>query len=400
VPRILVLNQYYPPDTSATAVIAGETIHGLAAAGHHVTVVAGRPSYQPTERYRWRPLRRVRDGDVTVERVGSFAFSRVGMAGRVANYVSYLPLALLRGLVAPADIVLAMTDPPVVVVIAACVARLRGLPLVYNVRDLHPDMAAAAGLIRPGVTLALWSALHRWALRRAARLIVLGEDMRRRILTQGVPAERIIVVRDGTDIPEQVAPPDNPVSRDVRCGFPFVVMHAGNLGYAGAWETLLQAAERLTGDGVGLVFVGGGVSADGVRARAAGFPNVRFLPPRPVAQVPELLAAGDVQVVTVRRGLEGLVVPSKLYPILAAGRPVLAVVPEESDVATIVRRAQCGWVVDPDDPEAVARAIREAVRDPTGLEQRGKCARAAAPQFARPQLLVDFVAAVAGVVTT
>jgi len=391
VARILVLNQYYPPDTSATAVIAREAICALAAAGHTVTVVAGRPSYQPTQRYGWRPLRRERDGDVTVERVGSFAFSRAGMAARVANYLSYLPLAWLRGLVAPADVVVAMTDPPVAVVIAALVARARGLPLVYNVRDLHPDMAAATGLIRPGLRLAIWDAVHRWALHRATRVIVLGEDMRRRIVAKGVPAQRVVVVRDGADVPDRVPPRANPLSSEVRCGFSFVVMHAGNLGFAGAWETLIEAGRSLAGPGTGLVLVGDGVVADRLRSRAAGLPNVRFLPARPASQVPDLLAAADLHVVTVRRGLEGLVVPSKLYPILAAGRPVLAVVPEESDVAAIVRRAHCGWVADPDDPAAVAAAIEAAARDRAALEEKGRCARRAAAEFERARALAGFV---------
>lgn len=393
--RILVLNQYYPPDTSATALTARETVTALAAAGHEVTVIAGRPSYQAAERHPWQWLRIGRDGDVRVERVGSFAFSRVTMAGRVANYLSYLPLALLRGLRAPADAVLAMTDPPVVVAIAATVAALRRLPLTYSVQDLHPDMAAAAGLIRPGVLLSVWDAVHCWALRRATRVIVLGEDMKRRIVAKGVSPGRVAVVRTGAAVPDTLPPGETPVSREVRRGSSFVVMHAGNLGYAGAWRTLLDAAARLERGKVTLVFVGGGAAAAELKGRAGGLSNVRFLPARPASEVPELLAAADLQIVTLRRGLEGLVVPSKLYPILGAGRPVLAVVPEGSDVAAIVRDAGCGWVVDPDGPAAVAAAIEEAMRDRPALEAMGQRARAAAPQFERRRLLEQFAALVA-----
>lgn len=131
--RILILNQYYPPDTSATARMAREVARALTGAGHRVTVVAGRPSYHPTERYPWRPLRRIASDHVVVECVGSTAFSRAPIWGRMANYFSYLTLAMFRGLTAPADAVLAMTDPPVIVVIAALIALARRLPLVYNV---------------------------------------------------------------------------------------------------------------------------------------------------------------------------------------------------------------------------------------------------------------------------
>ncbi len=389
--RVLVLNQYYPPDTSATARIARDVACALTGAGHGVTIVAGRPSYEPTARYAWRPLRRTWDSGTTVERVGSFGFSRSRMPGRVANYVSYLSLALLRGLLVPADTVLAMTDPPVAVLIAALVAGARRLPLVYNVRDLHPDMAAAAGLIRPGVALALWARLHGWALRRATRVIVLGDDMRRRVIAKGVAPERVVVVRDGAVLPTSVPPLDTPLTRSLRAGFPFVVLHAGNLGFAGAWDTLIEAARGLSDDGVGFVFVGGGAVAETLRARAGSMRNVRFFEPRPAAEVPQLLAAADLHVVTLRRGLEGVVVPSKLYPILAAGRPVLAVAPETSDVASIVRDARCGWVIDPDDPAGVVAAVREAMHDPTELAARAARAGAAAPRFDRAKLLGAYV---------
>lgn len=384
--RILLLNQYFPPDTSATARVALDAVSALRHAGHAVTVIAGRPSYDPTERQAWRPLHRSRARGVTVERVGSFAFSRARMAGRVANYVSYLALALWRGLARRADLVLAMTDPPVVSVVAALVAALRRVPFVYNVRDLHPEMAVAAGLVRRGLAVALWERLHRWSLRRADGVIVLGEDMRRRVVSAGVPPERVRVIRDGAAFPSSIPAREHAVSRQIACGFSFVILHAGNLGFAGAWETILEAARSVDG-GAGFVFVGDGAAAGAVRAQAAALPNVRFLPYRPAEEVPHVLQAGDLHIVTVRRGLDGLVVPSKLYPILAAGRPVLAVAPEESDAAEIVRRTKCGWVAAPDDPAAVVRALYEAMSDRGELERRGRRARHAAREFERSREL-------------
>lgn len=374
--------------------MAREALGALAAAGYDVTVVAGRPSYEPEERYRWRPLTRRRDGSVSVERVGSFAFSRMSMLGRVANYLSYLFLVGLRVPAVRADLIMAMTDPPVAVVIAAIAARLRRLPLIYNVRDLHPEMAVAAGMIQPGAIVWCWKRLHRWAVRRAAGVIVLGEDMRRRVLAYGLPASRVRVVRDGAELPTRPLPHNNPVSLEVRCGFPFVVMHAGNLGFAGGWDTLVEAARRLAGEPVGFVFVGAGAAAEHVRRKAAALPNVRFLPARPRGEVPNLLASADLHIVTLKHGLEGLVVPSKLYPVLGAGRPVLAVVPNGSDVASIVRQAHCGWVSDPDDPAAVTAAVRAAMLDRGRLEEMGRRAREAAQEYGRARVLDEFVRAV------
>ncbi len=389
--RVLLLNQYFPPDTAATAKMAAMVAQALARRAS-VVVVAGRPSYDPAERHRPYLWRRDRQGDVVVERVGSTAFTRHRMPGRVCNYLSYLALAVPRALAADADVVLAMTDPPVGGIVGAFVAAVRRRRFVYNIRDLYPEMAVASGLLRSRTVVAAWEWLHRWALRRADRVVVLGEDMRERIVAKGVPAERVVVVRDGAPIPPPPPAADHRVVQEVRGGFPFVVLHAGSLGFYGAWDTLVRAASLLDGEGAGFVFVGTGAAASRVRALAASANGrVRFLPFRPASDVPSVLAAGDVHVVTVRPGLEGMVVPSKLYGILAAGRPVLAVAPEGSDAARIVRRYGCGFVADPDCPNAVAQAVREAMASPGTLGAMRARARAAARDFEQQTELNRFV---------
>jgi len=388
--HILLLNQYFPPDTSATAKFAALVAEALAER-HQVTVLAGRPSYDPSERHPYYLLRREVRAGITVERVGSTAYPRMRMPGRVSNYLTYLSLAVPRALGIRADVVLAMTDPPVAGIAGALVAKLSGRPFVYNIRDLYPDMALGGGIVRPSGWVRAWENLHRRALRQATRVIVLGEDMRDRIISKGVDPARVEIVRDGVSLPESVPSADDPVVQEIRCGFPFVVLHAGNLGFSGAWETLVRAACLLERDGVGFVFVGDGAARAEIEALAAGSPALRFLPFRPSQQVPCVLAAGDLHVVTVRRGLEGVVVPSKLYPILAAGQAVLAVAPEESDVTRIVRRTGCGVAADPDDPAAVAEAVRAVSRDPQRVVEMGRRAREIAPTYDKVKQLQIFV---------
>ncbi len=391
--HILLLNQYFPPDTSATAKIAVMVAEALAER-HQVTVLAGRPSYDPSERHPYYLLRREVRGNLTVERVGSTIYPRFRMRGRVSNYLSYLSLAVPRALAIRADLILAMTDPPVVGIAGAIVAKLSGRPFVYNIRDLYPDMALGGEIVRPGRWVERWEKLHRRALRRAARVIVLGEDMRERIIAKGVDPARVVIVRDGVPLQERIVPADDPVTQEIRCGFPFVVLHAGNLGFYGAWDTLIRAARLLERDAVGFVFVGDGAVRPQIEASAEGCSAVQFLPYRPPQQIPYVLAAGDLHVVTLRRGLEGVVVPSKLYPILAAGRPVLAVAPEASDVARIVRRTGCGVVTDPDDPTALAEAVRALCRDPQRLAEMGRRAREIAPSYDRVKQLEIFMQAI------
>ncbi len=387
--HILLFNEYYPPDTSATAKMAALVAETLAER-HQVTVLAGRPSYDPDEYYPFEFLRSDSRNNVVVERVGSTAFPRHEMRRRVSNYLSYLALAVPRALAIRPDVVLAMTDPPVAGIAGAFIARMSARPFVYNIRDMYPDMAIGGDIVRANSLVARWEQMHRRALREAARVIVLGDDMRDRILAKGVAPERVVVVRDGSSPSGPLPDPGHPAVKEVRCGFPFVVLHAGNLGFYGAWSTLLQAAEILRDENTGLVFIGDGANRKAMQSSVNGSPNVRFLPFRPASEIPHVMAAGDLHIITVKRGLEGVVVPSKLFSTLAAGRPVLVVAPSECDASRIVRESGCGITADPDDPNSVAAGIRELRDNPRRLAEMGRRARETSEKYARVKELAKF----------
>ena len=396
--RILLLNLYYPPDTSATAKMAQAVVDALAAA-HEVTVVCGRPSYEPTERRAWRlwqterPNRTTQHGDVKIIRVGSTDYSRTQMKRRVLNYLSYVALSVPRAAFVPCDVVVGMTDPPFEGIVAAFVALLKGKPFVYNIRDMYPDMAVGGSIVEAGLLTQVWEGLHRWALRRAKRVVVLGEDMRARIVAKGVRPEGIAIVRDGAEICKAGAEPavDPEVVRAIRGDCKFVVLHAGNLGFYGAWGTLVAAAQKLADEGVGLVFVGDGAQRAQIEAAAAGCKNVRFLPFFPASKIASVLAAADAHVVTIKRGLEGVIVPSKMYGILAAGKPILAVAPRESDVAKIGEARGFAISADPDDASEVADAVRQLLRNAEQLRRMGEAARVAASDYDKVDELRKFV---------
>lgn len=273
-------------------------------------------------------------------------------------------------------------------------AMLKGKPYVYNIRDMYPDMALGGAIVKPGLLARIWEKLHRWSLRRATRVIVLGEDMRERIAGKGIDRARIEIVRDGTDIfPPDAAKPelDDEIIRTIRGDCKFVLVHAGNLGFYGAWESLVAAARELEADGVGLVFVGDGAQRAQIEGLARDTRNVRILPFFPASKIPSVLAAADAHIITVKRGLEGVVVPSKMYGILAAGKPIIAVAPEETDAASLGARFGFAVSADPDNPEKVAAAIRSLVVDRAKLHRMGEAARAAAPGYDRVKELEKFV---------
>jgi len=391
--RILLLNLYYPPDTSATAKMAHSVADALSLS-HNVMVLCGRPSYDPTERRAWRPYQTEIAGRVRIIRAGSTDFPRFDMKKRVLNYLSYVALAIPGALFVPCDAVVAMTDPPFQGIVGAIVAILKRKPYVYNLRDMYPDMAVGGSIVEPGGIARVWEKLHRWALRRATRVIVLGEDMRARIIAKGVEPSRVLIVRDGTEILPRNTPlptPDPEVVSAIRGSFSFVLVHAGNLGFYGAWNTLVTAARNLASEGVGLVFVGDGAQRSQIEAAAAGSGNIRFLEFFPASKIPSVLAAADAHVITVKRGLEGVVAPSKMYGILAAGKPIVAVAPKDTDAVSL--GIQRGFAVDadPDRPAEVVNAVRALASDPNKLKAMGEAARAAAPDYDRVKELQKFV---------
>ena len=391
--RVLLLNLYYPPDTSATAKMTHSVVEALSVS-HEVTVLCGRPSYDPTERRAWRPYRTEFAGRTRIIRAGSTDFPRFEMKKRVVNYLSYVALAIPRAVFAPCDVVVAMTDPPFQGIVGAIVAMLKRKPFVYNIRDLYPDMAVGGSIVAPGRPARIWEKLHRWALRRATRAIVLGEDMRAHIVAKGVEAARVVIVRDGAEIlpPNTSFPsPDPEVVRAIRGNFSFVIVHAGNLGFYGAWNTLVTAARNLANEGVGLVFVGDGAQRSQIEAVAAGSSNIRFLEFFPASKIPSVLAAADAHVITVKRGLEGVVVPSKMYGILAAGKPIVAVAPKETDAVSLGIQQGFAVAADPDRPAEVVNAVRSLASDPNKLRAMGEAARVAALDYDRVKELQKFV---------
>jgi glycosyltransferase involved in cell wall biosynthesis len=423
--RILFLNLYFPPDTSATAKSAESMVHALART-HQVTVLCGRPSYDPTERRSWKLWRTERisckpvqsidevagePAAFTVIRVGSTDYPRIQMNRRILNYLTFAKLAVARAFFIPCDVILAMTDPPFNGIVAAFLSVLKRRPLLYDIQDMYPDMAVAGSIVQPGLLTRFWERLHRWALRRAARIIVLGDDMRAGVIAKGpegphgpggIDPAKVFIVRSGVD-PQPASSETfslNPeVTHAIRGNFRFVLLHAGNLGFYGAWDTIIAAARQLENENIGFVFVGDGAERSRLESLAVGATNVRFLPFFPSSGIPSVLAAPDAHIVTIKRGLEGVVVPSKMFGIIAAGKPIVAVAAAETDVATLGVRHGFAVCADPASPDELASSIRRIASDPPALAAMSQAAFDAAAQYSRVNELNTLTGIVEGLVS-
>src|SRR4051794_17891917 len=355
-PRLLVLNQYYHPGVEATAHLLTELCESLAD-DWDVTVITGRLRDHEDE-----PDYERRNG-VEIIRVHSTAYDRAPLHRRAANYFTYLARALRRGLLASRpDVVLCMTDPPLVGNVAYLVAKRFRRPLVVVVQDVFPETAVKLGRLKQPLVVAVLRSLIAHVLRHADRVVAIGPIMRNRLIAKGARAERTVVIPNWVDTSAITPlPKNNGWSHVQELDDRFVVMHSGNIGHAQNLETLIRAVPLLEDlDRLTVVLVGFGARHAAMvdLARRVAGDRVRFLPYQPRERLSESLSAADVHYVGLADGLAGYVVPSRVYGIMAAGRPIIAAVDPGSETAAAVRAADSGLITDPDAAEQVAQAIR------------------------------------------
>ena len=278
------------------------------------------------------------------------------------------------------DAVMVMSPPLPLGVAGWLAATFRRAPFVFNIQDVFPDVAVELGAITNPKVIAAASALEKFLYRRAEAVTVLSEDLRDNVggkLGTHRP-ERVHVIPNFVDT-VRIAPSDrmNSYREQYGLGDRTVVLYAGNVGMSQSLDLLVEAARRFRGrEDVVFVVNGGGSSKDALVESAAGLDNLKFVEMQPRERLPEVLAAGDLHVVPLKRGLARSSVPSKLYSILAAGRPVLASVDAGTEVATTIERAAAGVSVPPEDPDAFCAALAELLDDPDRRTAMGDSGRA------------------------
>jgi colanic acid biosynthesis glycosyl transferase WcaI len=364
-PRIIFINRFFYPDGSATAQILSDLAFALAAADFTVSVVTSRRA----------------STDPAVETIAGVEILRLGganihpsnLVGRAIEYLEFYTAAawLLFFKVRRGDILVAKTDPPLISVLAALVARLRGAKLVNWLQDLYPEVAdrLRVPIARGPIGWAL-RRVRDWALRSARLNVAIGDRMAALLRTKGVPAKQVEVIPNWVN-DRQIRPlstADNWFLKAIARNGEFVVGYSGNLGRAHEFETLVGAARLLAHDeGILFLFIGGGhyISSLKSKVEAEGLAKqFRFLPIQPLAGLKYSLAAANIHWVSLRPELEGLIVPSKFYGILAAGRPTIAIMARDGEIAALVKRYGCGSVIDPGDSIGLASEIVRLKNDP------------------------------------
>lgn len=352
--RVIFINRYFYPDQSATSQLLVDLTRYLADRGADVHVITSRMRHDNAS----SPLEpSAQAAGATVHRVWTTRFGRDGLIGRTLDYLTfYLACAWsLSRLLQPGDTVVAKTDPPLIGVVAALPVRLKKARLVNWLQDLYPEIAVELeirGMVAPLVSVLTW--MRDWSLQSADKNVVIGERMARRLVARGVDESSIQYIPNWSDAAEITIFPKtkNTLRKEWGLADKFVLGYSGNLGRSHEFGTAIDAAARLvTDERVAFLFVGGGAQRDliAAEAKSRGLVNCHFRPYQPREHLAESLGVPDVHLVSLKPQLEGLIVPSKIYGVMAAGRPVLFVGDSHGEIGELVVTEEIGFAVAPGD---------------------------------------------------
>jgi lipopolysaccharide/colanic/teichoic acid biosynthesis glycosyltransferase/glycosyltransferase involved in cell wall biosynthesis len=379
-PQLLIVNRYFHPDCSATAQLLTDLVDALDVRGIPIRIFTSRQCYGDSKAF--LPVRETYFS-AEVHRLWASRFGRIALPGRVLDYCTFYcsTFVALLGSARRGDVLLAETDPPLISVIVWLVARLRGATLVNWCQDLFPETAAALRVpATTGIAGRILLRLRNASLNGAAMNVAVCDSMAERLQAEGILSERLTVIHNWAD-GDQIRPlaaHANPLRREWALSGKFVVGYSGNLGRVHDVQSIIELVGALDDEPeTVMLFIGAGAGyrqlKDIVGDRRIA--KTLFRPYQPRERLRESLTAPDLHIVSLRADCEGLVMPSKLYGILAAGRPVLSIGNPSGSVARIVRDYAAGLVAAPGHMDALAAEIRALRRDPARLEQMGANAR-------------------------
>jgi colanic acid biosynthesis glycosyl transferase WcaI len=362
-PSVLFINRVYPPDEGATGQLLAELAAALIKEGWNVTVLASGNSKLETQ-----------NPKLPIHRVRGLPFTRASLLRRALSYATLYPALLGRALRLPRhDVVVTLTDPPLLLVLGPFFKFFQRSRLVHWAQDLYPEVAEELGVLRKGgLAAGVARAFSNWALRRHDRVIAVGHCMKQRLLARGLSDSRIEV------IPNWAVGFTTPAcAQSSTLNSQLTVLYSGNFGLAHPFESIVEAVKLLHRESAPLrfVFAGAGPRLNALREQTAGCGNVEFREPVALEDLPASLAEADVHLVCMSEELLGLVVPSKIYGALASRRPCVFLGPRESEAARSLSASGRGCVLN---PRGSGRALAEllarwAKRDPEYDAMRSVC---------------------------
>ncbi|MGP1680655.1 MAG: glycosyltransferase family 4 protein [Burkholderiales bacterium] len=397
--RILFLSDNFPPEGNAPATRLWEHATRWVSAGHSVTVITGAPNFPegklfPGYTNRWYQVELM--GGIRVVRVKTYITANEGFLKRTLDYLSFMVSAWIAGLFEKRPDVVVATSPQF---FSACagwaLAAVRGLPFVFELRDLWPASIVAVGAMRKSLVIRLLERVEMFLYRRATAIVSVTHAFKRELVDRGVDANKIHVVLNGVDLNQYQPRPRSPaLEAEIGLKGKFVVGYIGTHGLAHALDKVLDASALLQQrSDIVFLFVGGGADRARVEAMVAErqLKNVVLLARQPKERMPEIWSLCDLVLVPLRdTPVFRTVIPSKIFECMGMGIPVLMSLPE-GEATAIVRETGCGVCVPPENPGAMAAAIEDLSADREKRDQLAAAASAAAPRYSRDELAASML---------
>ena len=403
-----MIQQHFYPEVAATGQLLLDLCEDLVKVGYKVKVITGNPTEIPQEIQRENILRKENYKGIDIVRLRNSTFNKYKMTGRVLNYLTFHFLVFFQMLFCEKpDLVYVLSTPPFISFYGLMLKRFKGSKVIYNVQDLFPDLAVELGKLKNKVFIRFLNKLSELIVRKVDKVVVVGEYMEKRIreeLLGGMSAgnsnsasadDHIITIHNWADGEKiKVLRRENDLDMDAEDGGAqnnylkkkwglegkFVVLYSGNIGYLHEFDTIIDAAEYLDKEGmkeIVFVFIGEGIKKRYIegKVREKGLDNILFFLYQPREMLTYSLGLADVSLATLEKGFEGMVVPSKIYGILASGRPVIAVVGGESEFTEIVRKGKCGEIVKIGDYKRLSEVIINYYNNSEKCYQEGMSGR-------------------------
>lgn len=379
---VYFLTQYFYPDVPSTAQLLTELAEDLSKYGFRVEVLTAQPSYEKTRKL---PTTEIYNG-IIIRRVWNTHFHRSNILGRLLNEITFIISLIFALLFTRLEngIFLAVTNPPLMSAVLPILKRIKRVHYIYLIHDIYPDIAVKLGYLSSNSILTrLWEAVNKRALVNASKIIVIGECMKdvikAKLLKYQQCPKKIEVIHNWAD-EKQIFPvpkESNWFIKEYGLEGKFVILYSGNLGMSHPLEPLMYVAKKFKDKDIMFLFIGSGGKKPILEkmAKEMELKNVKFLPYQDKEILSYSLSSGDVAIITMEEGIEGLIVPSKLYSFLAAGRPILGVVSEKSEVGLIVEKAHCGYIVNSKELDKLSSTIEYLYNNPCLLIEFSKNAR-------------------------
>ncbi len=377
--KIRIISQYFSPDTASTGKLLSELATALASQNIEVSAITAFPTYNPSI----KALRKEVVEKVFIQRIWSTRLNKNTMFGKVLNSASFFFSVLIRLLFSSSSAPLfIVTTPPFLSLVGVILRKLRKIPYIFLVYDVYPDIAVKLNYLSPNSFIVwFWNKLNKWVLHSASHIVVISEEMKNCILQKKITNENIniSIIHNWTDgnVIKPISYSDNKFIRENNLDGKFIIQYSGNIGLFYKLETIIESAHLTPNFDILFMFIGEGGKKQKLQelVQSYNLSNVKFFPYQEWSMLSHSLSAANISIVTLDNNISGLTMPSKIYSLMAAGTPIIALCDSTSDVAKIITESQCGFVVEQDNAQELSQKIQEMKNNQGLLKTMGNNAR-------------------------